>query len=63
MRNTHCILCVQGARVQLLNIPVCHDPAHDGHTEATHYNATLLNCAQCGGTYQVQGDSRSYTSS
>ena len=47
--------------MQLLNIPVCHDPAHDGHTEATHYNATLLNCAQCGGTYQVQGDSRSYT--
>ena len=48
-------MCVQGGRVQLLNIPVCHDPAHDGRTEAAHYNATLLNCARCGGTYQVQG--------
>ena len=54
---------MQGGRVQLLNIPVCHDPAHDGRTEAAHYNATLLNCARCGGTYQVQGDtSRDYAS-
>ena len=52
-------MCVQGGRVQLLNIPVCHDPAHDGRTEAAHYNATLLNCARCGGTYQVQGDTYS----
>ena len=49
--------------MQLLNIPVCHDPAHDGRAEAAHYNATLLNCARCGGTYQVQGGtSRSHAS-